>query len=185
MIRKTSFFAVCLLISLLAQSAIAQDGRKLSPPTNATVGPVTSSNQANGVTAGYINSFQQTIAPPLVRGPLLDEFKRRFTYGASILRNMKLFDDIEIPKSQVEQFCTSASQWQLDTFNWLEKTVGKYPAERFLFKAISITNSYKRNMTIGDRLSPQNYEGDCERSLEITTENLDTMMRDPSIYPLP
>ena len=45
-----------------------------SPPAST----VTSTNQRNGITAGYVNQLTQNVLPTLVRGPQLAELKKIF-----------------------------------------------------------------------------------------------------------
>ena len=161
------------LTSIIAALTLGNSG---SPPESQPIPPsVTSLGQQNGVTAGIVTNLN--VMPPLVRGPELDKFKSSFTYGAVLLRNLK---DGNITDEQIDQKCLLTDQWANGTYQWLSKDMGLYAAERFLFR---------RGMSLSWNLSGPHKDGfvdkrsNCINALSDLLSNLDSMMRDPSVYP--
>ncbi|MBN9318979.1 MAG: hypothetical protein J0I28_04745 [Caulobacterales bacterium] len=138
---------------------------------------VSSIDQRNGVTAGYVNQLNQTVLPTLVRGPQLERFKSTFTAGAKLKRQFTR----DVTDSQIDELCDLADKWVNDTYNWLNGDVSEYAAERFIFRPPG--NAYSYNLP-GDH-SPGYADkwGGCQQGISALLVNLDQLMRDPSIYP--
>lgn len=168
---------VALLIAL-ALSPSQDTSAKVKTPDNSSVGTVSSTGASGGVTAGFVGSVQQTtVLPTLVRGPLLDQFKIRFTDGARLYR--MLLEDNQDDR-QINAVCNSLDVWYVTTFDWLNKNVSVWAAERFAFK-VGPTISWSM---AGDHMP----EVVVRRSTYMNAihpllQNLDQLMREPSLYP--
>ena len=131
--------------------------------------------QSGGVTAGYVGAV--TIAPPLVRGPLLERFKATFAEGAKLLRTLQTgmsTDDV------AQQTIASVNVWTQTTYGWLHDALGDYAAERFAFRPGTLIS-----WTSSAPLKPETQKAmsDATNSMTTLLQNLDVLMRDPSIYP--
>ena len=150
----------------------------ISKPASSSVGTVSSTGANGGVTAGIVGSVQQTtVLPTLVRGPLLDNFKIRFTEGARLYR-LLLNDNLS--DGQVIDVCHALDRWYASTFEWLNKDVSSWAAERFHFKmdgslAWALPGEHKPEV-VKQRSGYIN-------ATHPLLQNLDQLMREPSIYP--
>ena len=110
----------------------SQDGRIKPVKDSVTVGDVNSTGMTGGVNAGMIGNLQQNYTlPTLVRGPLLDEFKKRFTEGA------RLYSRLQNPEQTDDQYkllFVDTDIWINETYMWLTRSVSAWAAERFIFR---------------------------------------------------
>ncbi|THD58792.1 hypothetical protein [Phenylobacterium sp.] len=142
-----------------------------------TVGPVTATSpNGQAVTAGAIGTVNQ-IMPTLVRGPLLDKFKQVYTTGAR-MRSDLLSGDLS--DQQYQSLVQQVNDWLNSTYFWLKSDVSEYAAERFNF----------RPMTAMHVSLAGNHDPDIARSrgnaivaMDALLQNLDVLMREPTIYP--
>ena len=163
---------------LLITTDTGAEEQKPPPPAPAvTIPSVTSTDQHNGATVGFVNQFNQTVLPSLVRGPQLEKLKAIFTEGAQIKRafNEPMTDD------KVDHLTSATDQWIESTFQWLRINVSQYGAERFLFRQSQIGMSY--NLPSVTKVGYAQKWGDYQKALSDFLANLDQLMRDPSIYP--
>ena len=168
--------AVLGSLAALTWNSSALAGAADQPPTPPTaIGPVTSTNQANGVTAAYIGTVQ--ILQPLVRGPQLERFKVSFTVGARVLRQMQRPD---LTDDQIDAHTKAANYWISQTFAWLQKDVSPYAAERFAFHTPGVVS-----WSLGGDHKPGYFmmRTNVINIMSPLLQNLDLLMRDPSIYP--
>lgn len=175
--RSVAIAAMVALGSSTALPALAQE--KAPPPPSVTVGNISSANQGAGLTAGYIGSVNQTVLPTLVRGPLLDLFEFYFTSGANTFRTLARSD---LNDQQILSLCTAADKWTNATYQWLKTYVSDYAAERFLFRT-NITLEWSIDGTHSQEVIQ------CRtnnlNALSGFLQNLDALMREPSLYPDP
>ena len=172
--RHVGFAALALLLSASA-SAFADPAQPGATPAPTAIGPVTSTNQGNGVTAGYVGTVQ--IAPPLVRGPQLETFKQTFSVGAQALRALKRGD---LTDAQIDALVDEINQWANGTYAWLHHDVSEYAAERFLFET-SLPMSW--DLPGDHKAGEADRRNNAINSLTGWLQNVDMLMRDPSIYP--
>jgi hypothetical protein len=164
--------------ALLVATDTGAKEQKPPPPASAvTIPSVTSIDQRNGATVGYVNQFNQTVLPSLVRGPQLEKLKAIFTEGAQIKRafNESMTDD------KVDQLSAATDQWIESTFQWLRINVSQYAAERFLFRQPQPGMIY--NIAGVNKPGYAEKWGNYQKCLSDFLVNLDQLMRDPSIYP--
>lgn len=167
----TAVFAGILLNQAASQ---APQETELDKPV--TVGDV-SSNASNGVTAGYVGTLNQTVLPTVVRGPLLARFQEQFVIGARLFRQLQ---DSSLTDDQYNNLFDQINRWYSSTFDWLQKDVGPWAAERF---------ALKQGSAMGWMLSGNHAPGIAEtrsamlNSLMPLLQNLDQLMREPTIYP--
>lgn len=137
----------------------------------------TSSGQVGGVTAGQIGTVNQVL-PALVRGPKLEAFKESFATGAGTLRMITRGD---LTDEQYVLLFKEADRWFSDTQIWLLKDFNSYVMERFLFVPAYIRVTYQLS---GDRAPGIREQREIYiNSLSRYVQNLDALMREPSIYP--
>lgn len=161
----------------IAAVEAAQDTRPRQVSEPKQVGDVTSSGMSGGVTAGMIGSLQQTYTiPTLVRGPLLDEFKVRFTEGARLYRIMQ---DGSLSDEQYKQLFRETDAWINSSYLWLNEKVSTWAAERFLFR----TGNSMSWMLPGDHVAEVvNMRSNYLNAVYPMLQNFDQLMREPSIY---
>ena len=141
------------------------------------IGPVTSNSQGGqGITAGAIGTVNQ-ILPTLVRGPLLEHFKESFTEGAK-MRSALLNQDLS--NEQYMDLFQKTQAWAQSTYGWLQKDVSAYAAERFDFR-VSFGMSY--GLVGGHDPKVVQTRNDTIVSLAGWLQNLDMLMREPTLYP--
>ena len=136
-----------------------------------------SSHSSDGVTAGYVGTLNQTILPTVVRGPLLAHFQERFVVGAQLFRQLQ---DSSLTDGQYNNLFNEIDAWYASTFDWLNKDVSPWAAERFALKQGSAMS-----WILGGNHAPGIAE---TRSAMLTSlmpllQNLDQLMREPTIYP--
>jgi hypothetical protein len=177
--RKSSGVAWALVaaVTVMATATTDASGAPMKKPT-ASVGPVSSTGQHSGVTAGYVNQLTQTVLPSLVRGPQLEKFKAIFTDGAKLKRD---FMAMPVDDAKIDALTTRADKWANETFSWLKIHVSEYAAERFLFRPPG--NSYSYNLPGEHAAGYVDRWGNTQMALSSLLINLDQLMRDPSIYP--
>ena len=159
-----------------ATCAFAENSPEPKPPTEVNVPSVTSTGQSGGVAAGYVNQLNQII-PTLVRGPLLQNFEEDFRVGAIVLRSLQ---DSSITDDQIEVLCKATYDWANGTYNWLKVGVSQYAAERFLFHQPSII-SWGMGGNHKDGYAQK--RSGCINDLYPWLQNVDMLMREPTIYP--
>lgn len=168
---------VALLIAL-AISPPQETSAKVKTPDNSSVGTVSSTGASGGVTAGFVGSVQQTtVLPTLVRGPLLDQFKIRFTEGARLYRMLL---DGNLNDDQIVATCNSLDGWYGMTFAWLNKDVSLWAAERFAFK---FGGSLSWSLAGDHKLEVVQRRSAYINVVHPLLQNLDQLMREPSLYP--
>jgi len=156
----------------------AHKARSDPAPKHVDIPSVASTNQKNGVTAGYVNSLTQNVLPSLVRGPQLETLKNFFRDGARLYR---LGNSGSLTDTQIDENCSAESIWINNTFNWLNIHVSEYAAERFVFSPTRISLSY---LLPGEHAAGEaDKYGTCRENMSVFLVNLDQLMRDPSIYP--
>lgn len=165
-----AFFAVC------GAPASAQDRASATPTLG--FGSVSSQDQRGGITSGSIQNLY--VYPPLARGPLLGVFKDRFATGARIFRTLLQSNLID---EQYNSTFNDSLNWIDNTYTWLQRDVGDYAAERFIFMGGALPISYEL---------PGNHAPGVAKSrdgmivmLRDCLKNLDMLMREPSLYPDP
>lgn len=161
---------------LLAGTSAAKEHPHLPKPVP-TIGSVSSTGSRGGATAGIIQNLQQNyVLPTLVRGPLLDEFKRRFTVGSTIYQKLQRED---LTDEQYTSVFSQADAWYNDTYSWLRDHVDAWAAERFAFRYGSAMTWDLPNRSPQLNAKRSNYIN----VLYPILQNLDQLMREPSIYP--
>lgn len=160
---------------LLAAAPVAADGSKgkTEVPANVT-GSVESLGQTGGVTAGNIGTVNQVL-PTLVRGPLLEKFKETFAQGARIRSALLAAGR---PDVEYGQMAGAATSWATGTYNWLQKDFGAYAAERFAFRT-NMSLSYSGGPADGNA---QQQRDNAINAMTGWLQNLDLLMREPSLY---
>lgn len=150
----------------------------MKKPDNSSVGTVSSAGASGGVTAGFVGSVQQTtVLPTLVRGPLLDKFKSKFTEAARLYR---ILLDGNLSDDQIIAICNDLDGWYGSTYEWLNKDVSSWAAERFAFKtggALLWSLSGEHKPEVVERRSAY------LNAIHPLLLNLDQLMREPSLYP--
>jgi hypothetical protein len=162
---------------LMATDASAEEQKRPPPASVVTIPSVTSTDQHNGATVGYVNQFNQTVLPSLVRGPQLEKLKAIFTEGAQIKR---AFGD-PMTDDKVDQLTVATDHWIDSAFQWLRLNVSQYAAERFLFRQPQLGVFY--NLPGVTKTGYADKWGNYQKALSDFLVNLDQLMRDPSIYP--
>lgn len=167
---------ITVLVASVMPLSEAKDqrlGTESSPSRK--VDTVQSHGQAGGVTAGTIGTVNQVV-PTLVRGPLLNKFKEAFAQGAKIRRHLSTGGQSD---AEYNNLLDAADMWVDQTYSWLGHDFGEYAAERFIFRT-SPTMIYTKgptdqalNMRRNNTLS----------AMAGWLQNLDLLMREPSLYP--
>ncbi|MGH6820841.1 MAG: hypothetical protein ACREDU_08285 [Methylocella sp.] len=165
------------LVAILMAQAANVNAEESPKAESVSVGNVSSSG-SGGVTTGYLGTLNQTtVLPTVVRGPLLEKFRTQFTSGAQLFRTLQ---DGNLTDEQYSEIMTAIDQWYGSTFNWLNKEVNPWAAERFAFRTAS---------AMGWMLSGTRAPGIVEKrsatlnAMHQLLQNLDQLMREPSIYP--
>lgn len=168
---------VGLLIALAAATQ-QNASTKMDKVEKPAIGTVSSTGASGGVTAGFVGSVQQTtVLPTLVRGPLLDNFKTRFTEGARLYR---ILVDGNLTDDQILTVCREFDGWYGSTYEWLNRDVSTWAAERFAFK---ITGSMMWFLTGDHKPEVVNQRSSYINAMHPLLQNLDQLMREPSLYP--
>lgn len=169
--RRNRGTATCLLW-MSALIVVPGNDAKATPaaPTETVTSPsVSSSDQRGGVTANTIGRVYQTVLPSLVRGPQLQILKATYSEGAKIYRVLRVS---ELTDAQSDELCNRGKQWADKTFAWLQTRISEYAAERFAFQPPGLPMIHSK-------------KSQCLTELAGFVNNLDLLMRDPSIYPEP
>lgn len=167
---------LAITLLLVAGTATAKEHHHVTK-IGTTVGAVTSVGSQGGATAGVIQNLQQNyVLPTLVRGPLLNDFKRRFTLGSIIFQKLQRSD---LTDEQYKDTFDQADAWYSDTYSWLNKQVDAWAAERFAFRFGSAMTWDLPNRSTELNTKRTNYIN----VLYPVLQNLDQLMREPSIYP--
>lgn len=149
-----------------------------SPTAPIASPPVASSSQSGGVTAYSIGSVTQVL-PPVVRGPHLATFQLGFVTGSKLVRSLERGD---LTDEQYKSLISNTQEWADGMYNWMKKDISEYAAERFLFRhSMSFSYSLQGNHSA----EVVNMRSNTITALQELLGNLDTLMRDPSIYPMP
>lgn len=85
-----------------------------------------------------------------------------------------------VTDEQIDKHCDALNAWAVATYAWLQKDLGPYVAERFLFGA-SLPFDWKLNGP--NSAEHREKRSDCINTATVRLSNLDFLMRDPSIYP--
>lgn len=171
---KGAFLTIILVFTLVGINVKAQNGadRVTRQPS------VTSLSQGGqAITAGSIGTLNQVL-PTLVRGPLLNTFKEKFTDGARIRQRLIRSG---LSKQDGIAVINEADAWSTQTYDWLQTYVSAYAAERFKFRTNLDLNYDWPEASDQPQLA-------TVRSFLINTlsgelQNLDLLMREPSLYP--
>lgn len=165
-----------LVLALVAAQDMRSD--KVHEPDR--IGDVTSTGMSGGVNAGMIGSVQQNYTlPTLVSGPLLNEFKSRFTDGARLYTRLQ---DPSQTDQQYKKLFSDTDTWFNETYLWLIRTVSPWAAERFLFRTGSAMS-----WSLPGEHDPEVAQNRSHyiNAVYPVLQNLDQLMREPSIYPVP
>ncbi|WP_298686240.1 hypothetical protein [uncultured Sphingomonas sp.] len=155
---------------------MANDKSPISKPIP-SIGSVNSHNASGGATAGVIQHLEQNyVLPTVVRGPLLNEFKQRFTEGAQIYQRLQ---NESLTSDEYAVVFAQADRWYWDTFNWLDTDVDKWAAQRFAFRFGS-ANTW--DLSSLDQATNKK-RNDYINTVYPLLQNLDQLMREPSLYP--
>lgn len=167
--------SACVSALLLAAAPATSDNPKGNDVPADIAGSVESAGQSGGVTAGNIGTVNQVL-PTLVRGPLLEKFKDTFAQGARLRTALLATGRTDVEYGQMSG---AASAWATATYNWLHKDFGPYAAERFDFRT---------NLSLNYSGGPadENVRQQRDNAINAVTgwlQNLDLLMREPSLYP--
>jgi len=86
----------------------------------------------------------------------------------------------DLTDEQYAELISATEAWANKTYGWLEKDVSPYAAERFNFR-----NSLSMSYNFPGNHKPEIVTGrdNCITALAGWLQNLDMLMREPSLYP--
>ncbi len=171
--RRLISALVLVAFGVMTQDKVLAATRGSSAPVQ--IPSVSSTDQHNGVTAGYVN---QLTVVPLVPTPQLEAMKSLWTRGAQLYRVTA--NNVETD-TQIDDFAAKTDAWVNETYQWLRKNISEYAAERFAFRPSVITFTW----TLSGDHKPgyAKIYGTYYNALSTYLLNLDQIMRDPSAYP--